>query len=380
MQDICKFVFVAMEKLFLKKLSLVNFKNYTHADINFCKRLNCITGNNGEGKTNLLDAIYYLSFTKSYFNSIDSQNIGHDANMFVIQGNFSNGKEDEVYIAQKRGDRKQIKLNKKEVTRFADYIGMFPAVMASPSDIELILDGSEARRKFVDSIISQYDKEYLNDVILYIKVLLQRNAQLKQFSKWGRFDAHSLKIWDEQMIAIGNKIHKKRKEFSIQFASIFQKYYELISGGKEPVEFTYQSQLNKDDFEALLNQAHEKDRNMEHSTVGIHKDDWEFSMDKRPVKRFASQGQQKSYLLAIKFAQFEFLKQHKQVIPILMLDDIHDKLDEYRVRRLIEIVSLDDFRQVFITNTDKERLQKLLKGISAEQKTFKVHAGIISEN
>lgn len=369
-----------MEKLFLKKLSLVNFKNCAHAEINFCQRFNCIAGSNGEGKTNLLDAIYYLSFTKSYFNPVDSQNIFHDAPMFVIQGDFSNGKENEVYVAQKRGDRKQIKLNKKEVMRFADHIGMFPAVMASPSDIELILDGSETRRKFANSIISQYDRQYLENVISYTKVLLQRNAQLKQFSKSGKFDADSLKIWDEQMIATGNKIYNKRKEFSAEFASIFQKYYELISDGKESVEIAYQSQLVKGDFEALLNQAQEKDRIMEYSTVGIHKDDWEFRMDRRPVKRFSSQGQQKSYLLAIKLAQFEFLKRHKQVIPILMLDDIHDKLDEHRVKRLIELVSSDDFGQVFITDTGRERLQKLFKGISAEQKIFKVKAGAISES
>ena len=369
-----------MEQLFLHKLSLVNFKNYAHADVIFAPRFNCITGNNGEGKTNLLDAIHYLSFTKSYFNPIDSQNILHEAPLFVLQGEFNIGKKtDEVFCAQKRGERKQVKLNKKEVERFADHIGSFPVVMASPSDIELVLEGSEVRRRFCDSIISQYDKNYLEDIIAYTKVLLQRNAQLKQFSLKGKFDLESLRIWDVQMIELGNKIFKRRKEFTAELEPIFQKYYELISGGKEKVEIAYQSQLGKGDFEALLNEALEKDRVMEYSTVGIHKDDWEFRMDEFPVKKFASQGQQKSYLLAIKLAQFEFVKQHRKIIPILMLDDIHDKLDEQRVKRLVELVSTNDFGQVFITDTSKEQIQKLFKGINYEIKIFKVKEGNISE-
>jgi len=366
--------------MFLHKLSLAGFKNYAHADVAFSPRFNCIVGDNGEGKTNLLDAVHYLSFTKSYFNPIDSHNILHDAPLFVIQGEFrAGGKVDEVFCAQKKGERKLVKVNKKEVERFADHIGLFPVVMTSPSDIGLILEGSEIRRKFSDSIISQYDREYLEDIIAYTKVLLQRNAQLKQFSKREKFDLESLKIWDVQLIAFGEKIFKKRKEFSAAFEPIFQKYYELISGGKEKVEISYKSQLDTGDLEALLNEALEKDRVMEYSTVGIHKDDWEFKMDGYPAKKFASQGQQKSYLLAIKLAQFEFLKQHRKLIPILMLDDIHDKLDEQRVKRLIELVSSNDFGQVFITDTSKEQIEKLFKGVKAEIKIFKVKEGAISE-
>lgn len=377
-----------MKKILLQKLSLVNFKSYAHAEINFCDHFNCIIGNNGEGKTNLLDAIYYLSFTKSYFNPIDSQNIffsgrepahgGHDASMFIIQGIFSGGEE--VYVGQKLGEKKQVKLNKKEIMRFADHIGMFPVVMTSPCDIELITEGSEKRRKFVDSIISQYDKEYLENIIAYSKLLLQRNTQLKQFSENEKPDSYSMKIWDNQMVAIGNMIHRKRETFSAEFSPIFQKYYEKISGGKEYVEIVYRSQLNEGDFEFLLNEAQEKDRIMRHTTVGIHKDDWEFRMSKRPVKKFSSQGQQKSYLLSIKLAQFEFVKQHKQVIPMLILDDIHDKLDEHRIKRLIELISADEFGQVFITDTSRERIQKLLKETTRTVKIFQVKEGIISEN
>jgi DNA replication and repair protein RecF len=369
-----------MEQLTLNKLSLAGFKNYASADVTFSPRFNCITGNNGEGKTNLLDAIHYLSFTKSYFNPIDSQNVLHDAALFVIQGIFHNGdQKDEVFCAQKRGDRKQVKVNKKEVTRFADHIGLYPVVMASPSDIELILDGSEIRRKFADSIISQYDRVYLEDLIIYTKVLLQRNAQLKQFAKKVYFDAGSLRVWDEQLIEYGKRVHKKRKEFLWEFGPIFQKYYHIISGGREKVEVAYLSQLDKGDFEALLNEAHEKDRAMEYSSVGVHKDDLEFRMEEYPVKKFASQGQQKSYLLAIKLAQFEFVKQNRKSIPILMLDDIHDKLDEQRVQRLIELVSSNEFGQVFITDTSKEQIAKLFKNVNADVKIFKVKEGEIAE-
>lgn len=368
-----------MEPLYLSKLSLLSFKNYAHADIVFSPRFNCITGNNGEGKTNLLDAIHYLSFTKSYFNPIDSQNILHEAPLFVIQGEFkAGGRTDEVFCAQKKGERKQVKVNKKDVERFADHIGLYPVVMASPTDVELILEGSEMRRKFADSIISQYDRAYLEDLIAYTKVLMQRNAQLKQFSKREKFDLEALKIWDVQLIELGCRIFEKRKLFSAEFEPIFQKHYELISGGKETVGFSYQSQLSGGDFEALLNEALEKDRVMEYSTVGIHKDDWEFRMESFPVKKFASQGQQKSYLLAVKLAQFEFVKKHGKLIPILMLDDIHDKLDEQRVKRLIELVGANGFGQVFITDTSKEQVVKLFKGMDVEVKVFKVKDGSIS--
>jgi DNA replication and repair protein RecF len=369
-----------MKSLSLHKLSLVNFKNYSHANIIFSDGLNCIVGNNGAGKTNLLDAIHYLSFTKSYFNTIDYQNIFHDAQMFVVHGVFkTESHEDEVYCAQKKGERKQFKLNKKEYSRLADHIGLFPVVMISPSDIELIIGGSEVRRKFVDSIISQYDRQYLENIITYTKVLLQRNTLLKQFSMKGNFDAESLRIWDVQLIDFGNKIFVRRKEFSLEFEPVFQKYYSMLSGEKEKVEMVYCSQLNKGDFEALLNESLQKDRAMEYSTVGIHKDDWEFRMNNFAVKKFSSQGQQKSYLLAAKLAQFEFVKQHRQIIPILMVDDIHDKLDEHRVKHLIELLSSKELGQVFITDTNKERLQKLLKGVNLKIKMFEVKDGSVSE-
>ncbi len=360
-----------MKKLFLSKLLLLSFKNYAQADVSFTNRFNCLIGNNGEGKTNLLDAIHYLSLTKSYFNPIDSQNILHDAPLFLIQGEFNVGDEkSEVICAQKRGEKKLIKLNKKEVPRFADHLGKFPVVMASPTDVGLILEGSEVRRKFVDGIISLYDNSYLENIIAYTKVLTQRNAQLKQFSIKKSFDMEALTIWDIQLIQLGDKIHSSRKEFSVEFEPIFQKYYKLIANESEQVGLVYHSQLLNGDFQAQLNEAIEKDKAMEYTSVGIHKDDWEFRLNNLPVKKFASQGQQKSYLLAVKLAQFEFIKKHKEIIPILMLDDVHDKLDESRVKRLIELVSSDDFGQVFITDTGKERIAKLFKNINSDFKLF----------
>ena len=249
--------------------------------------------------------------------------------------------------------------------------------MISPSDIELIMEGSEIRRKFVDSIISQYDRQYLEDIINYAKVLLQRNALLKKFSSENSFDRELLRIWDVHMINLGNKIFKKRKEFSVEFLPVFQKYYSLLSEEKEKADFVYYSQLLKDDFEALLNASVEKDRFMEFSVAGIHKDDWNFLIGTFPVKRFASQGQQKSFLLAVKLAQFEFISRHKQLTPILLLDDVHDKLDEHRIKHLIDMISSSEFGQVFITDTSKERIQKLFKKTDIEINMYKVKSGNI---
>ena len=369
-----------MNKLILYKISVVGFKNYSQLNLHFSEKFNCIVGDNGGGKTNLLDAIYYLSFTKSYFNLIDLQNIHPDSNLFLIQGGFKQGEnEDEVYCAQVKGERKQVKVNKNEVARFADHVGNFPVVMSSPSDIELIFDGSETRRKFIDSIIAQYDRQYLEDIITYTKALQQRNAQLKNFSKTG-FDADVLGIWNRQLVESGNRIYEKRKKISLELLPVFQKYYSAISADKERVGLTYKSQLDKGDFEALLNESIDKDRVMEYTTVGIHKDDWEFKMNDYPIKKVASQGQQKSYLLSVKLSQYEFIRLQKRVKPILMLDDIYDKLDENRLKRLIDVLSTDEFGQVFITDTNEDRIKTLFKGIKSEMKIFNVRDGEIAQS
>lgn len=363
----------------LQKLFLVNFKNYNEATLDFSSRFNCFVGNNGEGKTNLLDAIHYLSFCKSFFNAIDSQNIMHDAPFFMIQGEFlKNDKTEHVYCGLKRNEKKQFKRNQKEYSRLAEHIGLFPLVMISPMDVELITEGSEVRRKFMDSVISQFDRDYLNKLINYNKALAQRNSLLKSFSESRKFDKDALEIWDMQLIPLGTEIYNKRNEFIKNFIPFFQKYYDFISGNKETVSFSYDSRLKDQSFEMLLKDAVAKDRSILYTSAGIHKDDLIFSIDNYPIKKFGSQGQQKSYLTALKLAQFEYLKNIKNSTPVLLLDDIFDKLDETRVGRLMEIVGSDNFGQVFITDTHKERIQKILNNLAVEFKIFDIKQGLIS--
>jgi DNA replication and repair protein RecF len=364
--------------MYLKRLSILNFKNYPEARLDFSNHVNCLTGNNGEGKTNVLDAIHYLSFCKSFFNPIDSQNILHEAPFFLIQGIFEGEDgEDDIYCGLKRNQKKQFKRNKKEYSRLADHIGLYPLVMISPADSELITEGSESRRKFIDSVIAQFDREYLESLIQYNKVLSQRNALLKQISDSGKFDKDSLDIWDIQLIDHGKKVYDKRKKFINSFISIFQKYYELISSGREQVGMEYTSHLNNGSFSEILTKAINRDRVMEYTTVGIHKDDLEFTINGHPLKKYASQGQQKSFLIALKLAQFDFIKNIKKVTPILLLDDIYDKLDDLRVKQLMELVSSDNFGQLFITDTHPTRLTDLFKTSNADFKVFKINNGTV---
>jgi DNA replication and repair protein RecF len=363
----------------LKKLSVLNFKNYPEVELLFCSHINCLTGNNGEGKTNILDAIHYLSFCKSFFNPIDSQNILHESPFFLIQGLYEteNQEEDELYCGLKRNQKKQFKRNKKEYSRLADHIGLYPLVMISPADSELITEGSESRRRFIDSVIAQFDRDYLENLISYNKVLSQRNALLKQFGDSRQFDKTSLEIWDIQLIEYGKKVHLKRQSFINSFIPIFQKYYELISGGREQVGMDYISHLNDNAFADVLEKALNRDRAMEYTTVGIHKDDLEFTINGYPLKKYASQGQQKSFLIALKLAQFAFIKSIKKVTPILLLDDIYDKLDDLRVKQLMELVSSDHFGQLFITDTHPTRLADLFKTTNADFKVFQITNGSV---
>lgn len=362
--------------MFLKKLSVLNFKNYPEAELAFSSHVNCFTGHNGEGKTNILDAIHYLSFCKSFFNPVDSQNILHEAPFFLIQGIYdTDGQEEDIYCGLKRGQKKQFKRNKKEYTRLADHIGLFPLVMISPADSELVTEGSESRRKFMDSVIAQFDREYLEKLIHYNRVLSQRNMLLKQISSQHTFDKDALEIWDMQLLELGEIIYTKRKDFVCNFIAIFQKYYDLISGGREQVDISYSSHLNTGSFSEVLAKALQRDLAMEYTTVGIHKDDLEFKINNYTLKKFASQGQQKSFLIALKLAQFDFIKQIKHITPILLLDDIYDKLDDLRVKQLMQLVSSDYFGQLFITDTHPTRLAELFGTTQADFKSFRISNG-----
>jgi DNA replication and repair protein RecF len=362
--------------MYLKNLSLLNFKNYSEISIDFCPEINCFTGNNGEGKTNLLDAIYYLSFCKSYFNALDSQNIKHNEPFFVIQGEFfDNNSSHFIYCGQKRGQKKVFKRNKKEYDRLANHIGLFPVVMISPYDTELINEGSDVRRKFIDTIISQFNKQYLDNLIQYNKILFQRNNLLKNFWEKRYFDATSLEVWDEQLIPMAEYIYKERAIFIEEFHPIFKKFYAEISGSKEEAAINYLSDLSIGSFSETLGASLEKDKQRSYTNVGIHKDEMEFLLNDVSIKKFGSQGQQKSFLIALKLAQFDFIREKKNVKPLLLLDDIFDKIDENRVKYLMQLVSTHLFGQIFITDTDPNRILSIFKDIDVEVKAYYVEEG-----
>lgn len=362
----------------LKQLSLVNFKNYTEAGLTFSSEINVFVGNNGQGKTNLLDALYYLSFCKSFLNPVDRQNIRIDEKFFLLSGQFEKEeKKIDISVAVQQGQKKKVKRNKKEYEKLAEHIGQFPAVMISPYDTNLIIEGSETRRKFIDSIISQYDPLYLDTLIRYNKVLQQRNALLKQFQELRIFEKENIEVWDAQLVDLGLKIFKKRSEFLVEFIPIFQKYFDLISDKAEVISISYESQLMENDFMDLIEQARRKDAAIGFTTVGIHKDDLTFLIHDHPIKKYGSQGQQKSFLIALKLAQFELISNLLKMQPILLLDDIFDKLDHLRVEHLMKLVSDHAFGQVFITDTDLDRIQKVFKSIDIEKFIFKVEEGSV---
>jgi len=365
--------------MYLKKLQLSNFKNCPSAELGFSEKINCFVGNNGAGKTNILDAIYYLSFCKSYFNPIDTQNIKHEEDFFAVHGEYFNQEktDDRISCVQKRGKKKSFKINKKEYNRLADHIGLIPLVMISPYDRDLINDGSELRRKYIDSVISQFDSIYLKKLIAYNKTLLQRNTLLKQFAEKRYFDVDSLQIWNDKLAELGTEIFEKRKSFLMEFNPLFESFYQYLSGGNEKVEIEYSSQLFRDDLIDLLDEYIERDRIVKYTTQGIHKDDLILNINGFPVKKFGSQGQQKSFVIAIKLAQFEFTRQKKGFKPILLFDDIFDKLDDNRVQQIIHLVNENNFGQVFITDTQRQRVENIFKQADIDHKIFTVQDGII---
>lgn len=353
--------------MFLQSLSLVNFKNYAQVEVNFSSKINCFTGNNGVGKTNILDAIYYLSFCKSFFTSIDSMNVRHGDSLFVINGNYDfENHSESIYCGFEQGKKKKFKRNKKEYERLADHIGLIPLVMISPYDINLILGGSEERRKFIDGIISQFDREYLFDLQNYNKALVHRNHLLKQYGKSGYLDTEVLELYDMQLVENGTRIFTKRTHFLKEIKPVFQKYFTHISQGKEQVSLSYYSHLQDAQFDLLLKNSREKDKTTRYTTHGIHKDDLELKLGDYPIRKLGSQGQQKSYLVALKLAQFEYIQKLCGFKPILLLDDIFDKLDSDRVEQIIKLVAQNSFGQIFITDTNPERVNKVLRQIKGE--------------
>ncbi len=364
--------------LHLKHIDLLSFKNFAEISLDFSPKINCFTGMNGAGKTNLLDAIYYLSFCKSYFSVTDHDNIRRNDPLFVVNGLYErNETEENIFCGVRQNEKKQFRRNKKEYSRLSDHIGLFPLVIVSPYDTNLISDGSEERRKFINGVISQYDKNYLNDLINYNRVIKQRNALLKDFSRKKTFDRETLNIYDEKIVELGIPIYKKRRDFLEKLSPVFEFFYKHISGGVEKVELLYQSQLEESNFEELLGRSLERDLLVQYTTCGIHKDDLVFKIDNYPVRTNGSQGQQKSFLLSLKLAQFDFIKEKNTCTPLLLLDDIFDKLDETRVSRLMKMVGEHHFGQIFITDTDKERVLKILSTIDSDYSIFTINKGSI---
>ncbi|MBK8883648.1 MAG: DNA replication/repair protein RecF [Bacteroidales bacterium] len=366
--------------MYLKKLNFTNFKNYELGELEFSPKINCFTGNNGVGKTNILDAIHYLSLTKSFFNSIDSISIKHGEEYFIVQGTFSrDGEEDNIYCAFQKQKQKLLKRNGKEYQKLSDHIGRYPVVMISPADSALVTEGSEDRRRFLNKIVSQYNTEYLDSVLRYGKALQQRNKLLKDFKLSGSFDSDMLSVWDAQLIRYGEYIFSERNVLVNELIPVFQEYYEMISNGKEQVRLQYRSHLEDGNYPDTLLNSIGKDRFLEYTTAGIHKDDLLLEMNGFPVKSLGSEGQQKSYLVALKLAKCYYIKRKAGFSPILLLDDIFDKFDADRVEQIIKLVGNHRFGQIFITDTHQSRLQDILFSHNIDFKLFRISDNRVEE-
>ena len=357
--------------MYLKSISLFNYKNFSEATFDFDSKINCFVGKNGIGKTNVLDAIYHLSYGKSYFNPLAVQNIKHNEDFFVVDGEFEKNERSELILCSlKKGQKKILKRNGKIYEKFSDHIGFIPLVIISPADSDLIIEGSETRRKFIDSVISQLDSSYLQKLIQYQKIIIQRNALLKYFALNHVFENDTLSIYNEQLNTLGQAIFEKRRHFLADFIPVFNKYHQDITQSAETVQLVYQSDLFEKDTLTLLEENINKDRSLNYTSVGVHKDDLSFEIDNHPIKKFGSQGQQKSFLIALKLAQFDFVKKQSGEKPILLFDDIFDKLDEFRVSKIIEMVNNEEFGQLFISDTHSERTENIVKTTHQSYKIF----------
>lgn len=342
----------------IKNISITQFKNYQLASFSFTERVVGICGFNGKGKTNLLDALYYCCFTKSYFSKTDALSVQFTKDGFRLEGLFNNKGEAQQLICINRGTgKKELLLNGVPYEKMSHHIGKFPAVMVAPDDIELITGGSEERRRFMDTVISQMDAEYLAQLIQYNKVLQQRNSLLKRFAEQGKTDWPLLEVLDEQLAAPGKFIYAVRKKFTAALIPLVQQFYNQIAGNIETVTLQYESQLNAGDFEMVLNQYRQKDFMLQRSNGGVHKDDLSMLLNDNNFKNTASQGQRKSLLFALKLAEFELLKTNKGFAPLLFLDDVFEKLDDKRMQQLLQWVCKENTGQVFITDTHKNRLE-----------------------
>ena len=361
----------------LEKLQHLNFKNYREADLNFSSRINVLVGKNGSGKTNLLDAIYYLAFTKSAF-STDPFCVQQDQTYFMVKGSFRIGSiTTEIASSVQVGAKKIFREGLYDYQRLSEHIGKYPVILIAPGDVDLVNEGSESRRKFFDSIISQLDSNYLDDLIQYNHALRQRNSLLKMFADSGSADWLAVESYDHLLVKLGSSIFKKRTEFVKEFLPVFTGFYQFIVEENEVTDLEYCSELATQDFMAGLVSSRQKDMILQRTNFGIHRDDFRFSLGTSDIKRLGSQGQQKSFVIALKLAEFEILKRHKGFKPILLLDDIFDKLDDFRIARLLELIK-GELGQLFITDARPDRTRALLDQVQAEAFSFFIDKGEVS--
>ena len=364
----------------LTDISILNYKNITEANLEFSPNINCFIGDNGEGKTNLLDAIYFLSFCHSMFSNIDSQMMRHEADFFMLKGHYLNddGITDETILASmKKGTKKVFRRNGKSYKKLSEHIGLIPLIIVSPDDVSIISGGGEERRRLLDIVISQYDNAYIEHLIRYNKALAQRNVLLKLEEEP---DETLMMLWEEEMAKHGEEVYKRRSRFVERFVTTFNDIYNRISGGKEQVSLRYISHGQRGDLLDVIRRDRFKDRAVGYSLHGVHRDDLEMLIDGYPMKREGSQGQTKTFVIALKLAQFDFLRATaSKTTPLLLLDDIFDKLDAQRVQKIISIVSGEEFGQIFITDTNREHLDSILSESQSDYRIFKVKNGSFSE-
>jgi DNA replication and repair protein RecF len=362
----------------LEQLHLINFKNYPELKVEFSPKINVLVGKNGSGKTNLLDAIHYLSMTRSAFAASDNFVIRNGENFFLIKGSFKMEKDlMELTCSVQAGSKKIFREGVNDYSKLSDHIGKYPVVLITPDDTALVKEGSEERRKFFDSIISQLDPHYLHALMQYTHALKQRNSLLKMFADNNSFDDVALESYDQVLVQKGKLIYARRKEFITEFLPLFQRFYTFIVED-EKAEMSYASELNNTSFEEGLRSNRKKDLFLQRTSFGIHRDDYQFTLGDGDLKRLGSQGQQKSFVIALKLAQFEIIKKHKQFKPVLLLDDIFDKLDDFRIARLLDMIKNDQFGQLFITDARPDRTSLLLREVNAPATIFTVRNGQIS--
>jgi len=361
-----------VRKMKLQNIRLAQFKNYSQANFSFVNGINCFLGRNGVGKTNLLDAIYYLAFTKSAFNAVDKDNILHETAFFSIKANFEvEDKNVEMLCAVKLGEKKMVRWGGKEYDKLSEHIGKLPLVMIIPQDTDIVREASEMRRKFFDNLLCQLDQEYLKLLVQYNHLLKQRNALLKSFLEKNKFSSEQLAPYDELMVPLALKIAGDRSALMSNFLPIFQEFYKDLSDGQEEVTIDYDTKV-ANSFDGDFKSQHQRDMRQGRTTMGIHKDDYVFLSEGKAVKKFGSQGQQKSFVIALKLAQFELLKSHKNQKPLLLLDDIFDKLDDKRIAYMLKMMADGRFGQIFLTDARPERSKEYLKDIDTEKKFFEL--------